>query len=512
MITAKVQVNSTGAWVDRTDHLLTKSVEIMEVMSREANTMRFNVNTPVAAVKPWAPAVNDSINVYDNDGTTVLFAGTLIEVNRAIAGMLVTYQCTAKDLTHQMDSMTVLENYKSKTVEYIIGDLLTKYAPAFSASGVQCTEVIDAVQFNDLKPSECINKLMDMLGTYVWYVGYDSTIQLFKKYTRATPFDLGERDDTFMASTFSVKRSIDQMRNSIYVRGGTVAGSLMTENKIADGAQSIFYIGYNVTSLTVKLNGTTQTLGTDGVDDPATRQVLYNPTSGHIKFSTVPASGATVQWSGYPTYNIKVLVEDASSIAKYGKRQYRIVDESIKSSTAAKQRARAELAKYAERVNEGVFKTRRDGVKVGGELRINLPSLGLDEFFTISRVITRLVTPAQREMEVSLVASETLNTVDVLTKLLVSNPADKMNATDEVLTYALTYSEEVVVTENMVATVHPSATPTFAEAVAAGENMTVNPWGNIATGFTPVLGNFVPSDPINDRRRNGRLDVSMAVQ
>ena len=505
MITFQVQVNSTGGWTDRTNHVLTKSVQRMEVLSREASTMRFSVKSPVTVAKAWVPTVNDAVKVLDNDGTTVLFLGTIIEVNRSIEAMLVTYDCVAKDQTHKLDALTVLESYSSKTVNYIINDIVTKYAPTFTVMNVNCTTVIDAVKFNDLKPSECINKLIDMLGDHVWYVDYNNDIHFFKKYSRVAPFSLGQNDDSFIGNSLNIKRSIDQLRNSVYVRGGTVAGATVTEQKKADGSQKQFSAYKGMDNITIKKNTVIQTLGTDGVDDPGTKDVLYNPTSGLFKFTVAPANGDTIEWQGNPVYNIKVLVEDMASVGKYGRRQFRIVDESIKSSTSAKQRARAELAKYAERVNEGGFRTDRAGLKIGQEIRILLPALGIDEYFIISRVTSVLRTQSAFQHDVSLIASETLNTVDVLTKLLVQNPADAVQSTDEILTYALFFIEEVIVADTFVAVARPSATPTFAETVLLSDSLSANPWGNTNSGFIPVIGNYIPSNPTNDRKRTGLI-------
>lgn len=504
MITFKAQVNSTGSWVDRTDHVLIKSIQRTEVLSREASTLRFNIQSPVTVAKAWQPAVNDAVKLIDNDGTTVLFLGTLIEVSRSIQGMLITYSCVAKDQTHKLDAKTVLEEYSGQTVNYIIADIVTKYAPTFTVSGVSCPEVIDTIKFNDLKISECMNKLVDMLGDYVCYVDYNNNIQFFKKYSRTAPFTLGQNNDTFNSNSLTIKRSIDQLRNSIYVRGGTALGSLITEHKVADGTQKVFQTYKNLSNLTVKKATVAQVLGTDGVDDPLTKDVLYNPTNGLLKFTNAPAGSADIEWSGNPSYSIKVLVEDPASVSAYGQRQFRIVDAGIKSTASAKQRARAELKKYAERVNEGRFDSRKAGLKIGQELRITLPALGIDEFFIISRIIATMRTQSDMNYSVSLIASETLNTVDVLTKLLVLNPAEAVQSTDEVLTYALYFIEELIVDDaSMVATVRPSATPTFAETLVTSETFLTNPWGVITTGFVPVWGNYVPSNPVLDTKRNG---------
>ena len=136
MITALVQVNSVGGWTDRTDHILTKTLQRSEVLSREANTIRFSVRSPAGIPKPWTPTVNDAIKIIGNDGTTVEFLGTLIEINRSIDGLLVTYDAVAKDQTHKLDAKTVLETYTGQTVNAIIASIITNYAPSFNVANV----------------------------------------------------------------------------------------------------------------------------------------------------------------------------------------------------------------------------------------------------------------------------------------------------------------------------------------------------------------------------------------
>jgi len=510
MITAQVQVNGVGSWTDRTDHIQRNGFSRMEIMSREANSLRFTVQSPAGSPKPWVPAVNDKIRIFDNDGTTRLFAGTIVDLTRSIEGLLVTFTVVCKDLQHEFDSKTVLLSFSNKTVNYIVGQIVTGYAPTFTTTGVDCPEVIDAIKFNDLKPSECLNKLVDMLGDYVWYIDYSGDIQFFKKYTRAAPFSLGQSDLSHHGNTLSIRRNIEQLRNAIIVRGGTVAGSTFTEQKTADGVQRVFFIGYQLDNITVKLAGVTQTLGTDGVDDPLSKQVLYNSKSGLIKFTAVPAAAAVVEYSGNPIYQVKIYYEDPASVVKYGRREFRIVDESIKSSTAAKQRARAELKKYAERVNEGTFVTLQQGLKVGHELRINIPVLGIDEYFTVSRITSSLQTASQLRHEVVLVASEILNSIDILTKLLINDPADRVQSDGEVLIEAMYWTEEVIVDDNFTATERPSASPDFAEAVLVTDAFSVNPWGDVTYGPDFVIGNYTPSGP-SDRKRNGLWGASARV-
>ncbi len=136
--------------------------------------------------------------------------------------------------------------------------------------------------------------------------------------------------------------------------------------------------------------------------------------------------GNYVKWSGNQVYPIKIVRSDVSSIATYGEYQYVIRDATIKSEDQAIQRAKAEIKKYGSRANEGYLITTKSGLKSGQSIIVNSSILGIvNETFKITRVIMSARTPSSFQYEVQLLASENVGIIDVLGKLLVTNPAEQ---------------------------------------------------------------------------------------
>lgn len=463
----------------------------------------------IANLRRVPPKLADHIEVLNDDGSH-FFVGTITEVANEFDGMLQTVRMVAKDAQHEFDSLTVNETYKQQTVKQIITSIVTKYAPTFDATGVECDVLMDQMKFSDLKPSECVNKILDQLGDHVWYIDADKKINLFKKYTRSAPFDLTQGNDTFSGSSLRIKRNIDQLRNSIYVKGGPMVGTQFTNNISANGTTKAFSVGANLENWTFSIGGSALPVKDESVVPNA--DYTYNPKTGLLKFLTAPTSGTTIVVTAQPKTDIKIIRKDVASIAKYGERQHRITDESIVTIAAAKQRAKAEIAKYAERINEGTFTTHKDGLDPGQQLYINLPSFGLNDYFIIKQVITHFTGTKDGvsvwEHEVQLVASEILGMTDVLTKLLINDPADRQLNTGEVLIDTYYFSEEVISVDSFTARTYPRSTPTFSDTLGPSETIRVNPWGTSEP--TPVATPYYPQSSA-DRKRQFKADAGIKV-
>ena len=475
--------------VDKTSNVEWSTLEKQDVLTKEPDRLEFKIKN--YGSKTYRPILGDEVTLFD--GATKIFGGLVVETSEENSSVVKYFTVLCKDYQQIMDRKLVNKTYTDMPVNSIIADINSLYLTGFTTTNAIATDVIKKIVFNDEQPSKCIQKLADMIGDCDWYVDYDKDIHFFKEFAIAAPYNLDDTSGNYTFGTLKISRNINQIRNKIIVRGGDKVSTLLTNTYVADGQQRTFVAKPGLQSLTIQkstdggANYSTLTIGQDGVDDPASKDVLYNPNNGFIIFpnATKPSAGHFVKWSGNQVYPIKIIRSDVSSITTYGEYQYVIRDATIKSEDQAIQRAKAEIKKYGARANEGYFRTIKPGLKSGQSITVNSTILGIvNETFKITRVIMSARTPDTFDYEVQVLASENVGIIDVLGKLMVTNPAEQFQIEEnEVLVQAFGYTEEPEIDE---------------------DTWRINPWGvNVLPIW--VAGPWFPVDG-NDRKRMAKTD------
>ena len=492
--------------VDKTSLVDWKSLTKQQVSSKEPDTLNFDIiNYPA---KTYRPVLGDDVKLYDTDGTTLIFGGTVINTEEKMDGLVKYFTVNCKDYTHTLDRNLVVKNYTNQTVSYIVNDLLTTYAPTFTKTNTTDTTIITAISFNYLPISECLKKLAKTLGHYSWYVDYTKDINFFANYTKSAPFNLTDTSQNYIWGSLIFRSDISQLRNHIILRGGTTTGTSYTDYKIADGKQNTFFVGYDLVSYTFykALAGTpttfvTLTVGDDGVTDPTTVDVVYNPTTGLVRFanSNTPAVNDVVKWIGTPTYPLIAQKLDVASIATFGTYQQIIVDTNITSVDSASQRLTAELAKWSAQIDGGEFETTMGDLIAGQTITVQSDLRNINQNFKIDRILTKLKTPTTFIYRVEIITTDNVTMQDILNKLLVTDVSDNINiGLNEVLQVLYSATETVTISE--VVSISTSSNPQ-SETVTLGESVTVQA---LDYGVIFVVGSTAP----NGFKRQFTLDGS----
>lgn len=561
--------------VDKTSLVDWTSVRKDQVSTKEPDTLSFNImNYPA---KTYRPVLGDTVQMYDTDGTTLIFGGTVIVSEEKVEGLAKFFHVECKDWTHTLDRKLVVQTYVGKTVAYIVNDIVTTYTSGFTNVSTVDTTVVSSISFNYLTVSEAFKKLAVTLGAYSWYVDYAKDVHFYATSSVSAAYNLTDTSQNFIWDSLVFRSDISQLRNHIILRGGTTSGTEYTDFKIADGQQNTFFVGYDLTGyyfnkraatpptfvftvtiaspavftkvahglsvgtiLTFTTTGALPTglsiatnyfvvsvptadtftvsttfggspvttsgsqsgvhtatvayrilsYGADGVVDPTTVDVVYNPQSGFIRFanSNTPAINEIVRWCGTPTYPLIAQKLDLGSIAIFGTYQYVIVDQNIKSTTAAAQRLTAELAKYGGQVDGGTFSTYTPGLLAGQMININSTIRSINQNFKIDRVSTTMMSPTKFKYDVSIVTTENVSMMDVLNKLLVTDVADQINVDlNEILQVLYSATENIVLSESIVTSLTHNMQY---ETITFGESVTTQAL-NYAVEF--VVGPYTPS-------------------
>ena len=419
-----------------------------EVLTKEIDRLEFEITKTPA--KSTIPDINDAITLLEDSIT--IFGGVVVERNEVIrGGLLVGYKFKCKDWSQYLDRKLVIKSYTNQRADQIFNDILTNFTSGFTHTNVPASSpTLTSKKFNYEQITRAFTQVCDQIG-WDWYVDYNKDIHLFDEETLAAPFSLSDTNDNYEWQTFELNKTILQIKNEVYVRGGdykkTLDESHAADIFVANGTQTTFFLSYKYDNITVKVNGVIQTIGTDQQTDPATVNCLYNFNEKFIRFTTAPTTGYTVKIFGDAYIPIIALVRDQASIASYGSYQTAVIDTSITSVGEAQTRAKSEIKKYSACVNEASFKTTKTGLKTGMQLTVQSTIRGINKTFKINRIVGKTRTPNQMEYTVSLIASGQVTFTDIMVSLL---SADKQNidiATNEVLQRLETFIENLAVTD-----------------------------------------------------------------
>lgn len=233
-----------GSELDKTNQVEWSTLQKTEVLTKEVDTLQFKVKN--YGSKTWKPSLDDEIYLYDTDGTTRIFGGVVVDVAQSIDALVIETTVTCKDFTHTLDRRLVSNTYENMTASAIISDIMTNYTTGFTTTGVSASTTIQKIVFNYQSVSKALTKLAEYLGDYDWYVNYNKDLQFFQKGTKTAPFSLDDTGGKFNWNSLDIKTNTSQLRNKIIIRGGLATGTAYTDYLIADGLQSTFFVGYNL--------------------------------------------------------------------------------------------------------------------------------------------------------------------------------------------------------------------------------------------------------------------------
>jgi hypothetical protein len=412
------------------------------------------------------------------------------------------------DHTYTLDKVLAAKTYTNDTIEEIIADLITSYAPTFTVNNVSSTFTIEKIVFNQVPISTCIKRLADILN-YDWYIDENKDVHFFPKYTNTAPFNLTDTNGNYVNKTLRRTADGSQVANRIKLRGGEYDGELYADSITVSGDDSkSFKLPYRFSNLTVTLDtgagAVAQDVGIDFIDDFTDYDVLHNFQEQMIRFETALSDGDVIAFSGNPKVPVFGIAEDPISIAAYGKIEKLIRDTTIASNTVARKRANAELYTYSEPIIDAKFRTYTTGLRSGMLITLQSDAQGIEDELIIKTLTFRMRDHDNFVYEAELVSTKRYNFITLLQKML----EPEARASDEQETSEEIYTDTQIVTvqeeTEIVAAVEDTA-----QEVEVQENYELDPLGD-DTNAIYVLSPYSPTGQ-SDTKRPGRLGISLVV-
>lgn len=434
-----------------------QSIILTLVLTKEVGQLQFSIKNYSGKS---TCALGDQIDMYE--GSDHIFGGTITKKEDVVrGGILIATDYTANDWSFRMNSKLVVRNYTSEDPQTIINDIVASFTDGtFGTTGVVLGGFdVPSIRFNYEQVTSSIEKIANQIG-WDWFVDADKEVQFFPPSTVITaPYIIDDTLGNLEWTTLDVQQSLINMKNSIFVIGGTYTKTFDATNTpdkyLTDGTRSIYPTGYpysatsttggviGSTGIVVTLNGAVQYLGFDQVTDDSAVQAQYNPTGHFVRFIATPTTGQTVKIYGPAQIPILAHVQNQTAIAAYGEIQDVIIDQQIKSIEEAQTRGNAQIAQFGAPVYAIKFATIKTGFRVGQTVQVDSALFGTDVLVVIKRITGKMYTATQMRYEIECVGTEKVSFIDIMKLLLMRANADTVISDNTVLEVLLLFTESI---------------------------------------------------------------------
>lgn len=409
-----MNISITIAGTDRTSDIVFDSIQKTDAVNEEKDTLIFSVDK--YADRGFVPEVNQEV-AMEIDGVKE-FGGAITQVKKSLVdGRRVAFEVTCCDYTQFLARKLVLESYSNQTVNYIIADLISKYAEDFTVANVDCDITIKTMMFNRMSIPECLEKIAKETG-YYWYVDYDKDIHFFAQEDNVAPFGITDDNGKSLRNSLKITDNLDQIRNSVTIRGSEERGTERTEIYVGTADQTIFPLANKFAEEpAVEVDGTPVDVGVDYLTKEDDADCFWSYEQKSLRFKASMA-GKKVEITGIPLFPILVKIPEPVSINQYGIYEFFKEDKSITSRAEAYQYATAQLNAYKDGVIEGEFQTDTPGLRSGQIINVYSDLMGVDEDFLIQRVTFKPQAKDKAIWSVKLATMRTMGIIQILQDLI----------------------------------------------------------------------------------------------
>jgi hypothetical protein len=337
------------------------------------------------------------------------------------------YTIKAVDYGRFLSRLLVTNSYEDMSIRAIAEDLISVYTTGgFTVNAQNAEFTADYVAFNYENVGDCIRQLCE-LAALDYYVDENKVVHIFDKEVNAAPFGITESNGQYIPTSLILRDDNSQIRNQVYVRGGEYLGAQFTSDIEANGQDFIYPLGYRYDDFEATLTGNPLSIGIDYIDEADDYDALYNFQEKIIRFKDEdkPSNGAVLKVAGKPYLPVIVKVADReaqSQVAEVeggdGVYEDVIIDKSIDTKQAGRDRASAQIERYKETITEGEFITYTSGLKAGQVINLNLTTLGVNANYIINRVSYRMRSPTTMEYHVSLITTKSFGILEWMQKQL----------------------------------------------------------------------------------------------
>lgn len=398
--------------IDITNFVKIQGLSLKEKLNYKVDTFSFDFMLEGKYVEP-----KDGDEVVVKIDSVIVFSGVIDNIDLSISENKTGYmKVTVSDYTRLVSKKLINNSYKNKTVSEIVIDIIDNELDGYGITKGTIDDItinLEDVLFDYKKASDVLTDLADYVLGY-WLVTPDKKLHFRVKGSSLAPFNISDGNDTYIPNTLKIKKNSQQLRNVILIVGSDYVG-VDTTDKIgdADGEMKTFLAPYIYDELpTVTVNGILQNVGVAYLDTSGF-DCYWDRNGKNINFDTAPSTGGVVV-VGKPLIPL-VFQMDASGDTKY---EFKIIDKTLKSIEAVKQRAKAEIEEYSQALTSGSFSTYLSGFHAGQKISLQSDILNISTEFIITSVDTQFRGVGKLKYKVNLASKSEYEMVDLFRHLL----------------------------------------------------------------------------------------------
>lgn len=411
--------------IDRTSDILAETLSTNDVVNDQVNTCGFLLDDRSGN---GIPNNDQEIIITLNNGEK-LFAGYVVNVkmkNLVEGGGKSVADVQCVDYTRLLDRNLVHKTYLNMTDKAIIQAIIEQYCPG---AGITTTNVeegvtIDRISFNYIQPSQAFRKIAELTGRH-WFIDYDKDVHYTAADTATTPFNITSTQSAFWG--LEISKDASQIKNRVYVRGGTKLSEFTNYVTTGDGETRKFVLPDKPHDVTIEVDRGSgyieESVGIKNVDTSGFKWYLNFQEKYAEQDSGETILSSTDKFRITYKYDIPILVavEDTASIAENGVREFAIFDKTIATTQSARDRASSELIDYANDIIDGQFFTWETGFVTGQYININHAEYGVNADYVVQGVSAESIGAGHYVYTIKVASAKTLGIIKFLIKLLESN-------------------------------------------------------------------------------------------
>jgi len=404
-----------------------------------------------------SPELDDEIIV--TKGAEIIFGGKILEIAYIRLGALkniLSLTCTS--YVRELNRNLVKENYQNMTDKAVIQDIIFRYcigseitADEFVIENITIQNIV----FNYMTPGDCLTKICKLSG-YNWYLDYNKAIHYFPLTTNTAPESI--TDTSTWIKDLSISKDNSNIRNRVYVRGGTYLSEDTTISQVADGEQTVFILPekphapVGETSLIVEEDDVVKTVGIKNINKAEDFDYLLSYQEKYIITTVPPVVGTVMKYTFRYDVPVLVAVEDRDSIEDIGQYEFAIFDKDINNQDDARARALAELTDYATTLVDGSFFTYESGFSAGQYIDVTLTGMDIDgESYLIQKVTATSIGKGIFLYSVEIVNTKKLGIITFLKRMLEAEKNTVNSDVDETVDELYTPStQDIIVTDTLI--------------------------------------------------------------
>lgn len=499
--------------VDKTDRILWRSFKVNDELNEQPNVCSFEIKK--YGDENYAPTIGDDVVVSFNG--TNFFSGKIVSIDNEGDRFSETYKVTCKDNTILLDNILITKRYSNTTIDAIIADIISdaRFDAEITDNNVDANITITSIVFNNIPASKCIQKLADQVG-YSWYIDENKDIHFFASNTEIAPFNLSATSNNYIENSLSYNLDISQLKNFVKVRGGErVSDTTKTYTTKGNGTTDTFYTIFKYSTVpTVTVGGISKTVGIEYLDAEADYDCFWSFQEMKIRFKVAPADASVIQFTGYPLVPIIVPIEDSASISEYGRVEYQAENKGIKSTEEAQQYGQAMLDAYSQPILELDFKTYEVGLRSGQT--ISIITRGISDSYIIQSVELEILACSYGSLEeltnINLDNIQTSEAENLIVNAGNSGalvfPVFKVKCSNTKSNNLITFLQNLLLKDSLNSDLDDNVSLEILnldkQNIKIEEDI-----DRIYQTIEYVLGDYFPTDPLTDTKRQGRLDISL---